>query len=71
MPAKSKGGVAVHLDPVLFDGIPAIFSVKDAGSLSLEVRVQDSDVWLTLKAIPMLFDVDGVVVTKHLKNLSI
>ena len=42
---------------------------KDAGSDSIEVRVQDGDVWLTQKAISMLFDVDRTVVTKHLKNI--
>ena len=41
----------------------------DAGSDSIEVRVQDGDVWLTQKAISMLFDVDRSVVTKHLKNI--
>lgn len=42
---------------------------KDAGSDSIEVRVQDGNVWLTQKAISMLFDVDRSVVTKHLKNI--
>lgn len=42
---------------------------KDAGSDSIEVRVQDGDVWLTQKAISILFDVDRSVVTKHLKNI--
>ncbi len=42
---------------------------KDAGSDSIEVRVQDGDVWLTQKSISMLFDVDRSVVTKHLKNI--
>ena len=42
---------------------------KDAGSDSIEVRVQDGDLWLTQKAISMLFDVDRTVVTKHLKNI--
>lgn len=42
---------------------------KDAGSDSIEVRVQDSDVWLTQKAISMLFDVDRSVVTKHINNI--
>ena len=42
---------------------------KDAGSDSIEVRIQDGDVWLTQKAISMLFDVDRTVVTKHLKNI--
>lgn len=42
---------------------------KDAGSDSIEVRVQDGDVWLTQKAIAMLFDIDRSVVTKHIKNI--
>lgn len=42
---------------------------KDAGSDSIEVRVQNGDVWLTQKAISMLFNVDRTVVTKHLKNI--
>lgn len=42
---------------------------KDAGSDSIEVRVQDGDVWLTQKAISILFDIDRSVVTKHLKNI--
>ena len=42
---------------------------KDAGSDSIEVRIEDGDVWLTQKAISMLFDVDRTVVTKHLKNI--
>lgn len=42
---------------------------KDAGEDSIEVRVQESDVWLTQKAIAQLFDIDRSVVTKHLKNL--
>lgn len=42
---------------------------KDTGSDSIEVRVQDGDVWLTQKAVSMLFDVDRSVVTKHLKNI--
>ena len=42
---------------------------KDAKEDGIEVRVQDSDVWLTQKAIGQLFDVDRSVVTKHLKNI--
>lgn len=42
---------------------------KDAGSDSIEVRVQNGDVWLTQKAISTLFDVDRSVVTKHIKNI--
>lgn len=42
---------------------------KDSGDNTIEVRVQDGDVWLTQKAIAELFDVDRSVVTKHLKNI--
>ena len=42
---------------------------KDAGEDGIEVRVQNHDVWLTQKAIALLFDVDRSVVTKHLKNV--
>ena len=42
---------------------------KDSGENSIEVRVQDGDVWLTQKAVAELFDVDRSVVTKHLKNI--
>lgn len=42
---------------------------KSAGSDSIEVRVQDGDVWLTQKAIGQLFEVDRSVVTKHIKNV--
>ena len=33
------------------------------------MRVQDGDVWLTQKAIAMLFDIDRSVITKHIKNI--
>lgn len=36
---------------------------------SIEVRVQDENVWLTQKAMAQLFDVDRSVITKHLKNI--
>ena len=39
---------------------------KDAAEDSIEVRVQDKDVWLTQKAIAKLFDVERSVITKHL-----
>ena len=42
---------------------------KDAHEDSIEVRVQDQNVWLTQKAIGQLFDVDRSVITKHLKNV--
>ena len=42
---------------------------KDASEDSVEVRVQNGDVWLTQKAIAQLFDVERRVITKHLKNI--
>lgn len=42
---------------------------KDAGEDSIEVRVQDGEIWLTQDGIARLFDVDRSVVTKHLKNV--
>ncbi len=42
---------------------------KESGGDSVEVRVQDGNVWLTQKSIAMLFDMDRSVVTKHLKNI--
>lgn len=36
---------------------------------SIEVRVQDGNVWLTQKGIGHLFDLERSVVTKHLKNI--
>ena len=42
---------------------------KDAGKDSIEVRVQDHDVWLTQKAMGELFDVDRSVIGKHLKKI--
>ncbi len=42
---------------------------KDSGENTIEVRVQNGDVWLTQKAVAELFDVDRSVVTKHLKNI--
>lgn len=38
---------------------------------SIEVRVQDENVWLTQDGISRLFDIDRTVVTKHLKNIFI
>ena len=42
---------------------------KDSGAGSIEVRVQDGDVWLTQKAMGELFDIDRSVVAKHLKKI--
>ena len=36
---------------------------------SIEVRVQDNDVWLTQASIAKLFGVDRSVITKHLKTI--
>ena len=42
---------------------------KDSGAASIEVRVQDGDVWLTQKAIAELFDIGRPAITKHLKAI--
>ena len=42
---------------------------RDSGADSIEVRVQDGDVWLTQKAMGELFDIDRSVVAKHLKKI--
>ncbi len=42
---------------------------KSQGNDSIEVRVQNGNVWLTQKAIGQLFDIERSVVTKHLKNI--
>ena len=42
---------------------------RDAKAEGVEVRVQDSEVWLTQKAIGQLFEVDRSVVTKHLQRI--
>lgn len=49
---------------------PADFLVftKNAGD-TVEVRVQDNNVWLTQKALGQLFDVDRSVIAKHLANI--
>lgn len=38
---------------------------KDSAEDSIEVRVQDDDVWLTQKAIAQIFDADRSVITKQ------
>lgn len=35
----------------------------------IEVRFEDGDLWLTQKAIALLYNVDRTVITKHLKNI--
>ena len=42
---------------------------KEKNGNTIEVRVQDGNVWLTQKAIGQLFDIDRSVVTKHLRNI--
>ena len=44
---------------------------KDSGAGSIEVRVQDGDVWLTQKAMGELFDVGRTAINKHLKTIFI
>ena len=40
-----------------------------SGEESIEVRVQDNDVWLTQASIAKLFGVERSVITKHLKTV--
>ena len=42
---------------------------RQSGEESVEVRVQDNDVWLTQSSIAKLFGVNRTVITKHLKNI--
>ena len=42
---------------------------RQSGEDSVEVRVQDNDVWLTQASIAKLFGVERSVVTKHLKKI--
>ena len=42
---------------------------KDSVAGSIEVRVQDGDVWLTQKAMGELFDVGRTAINKHLKTI--
>ena len=46
-----------------------VFAKENNSSDTIEVRVQDGNVWLTQKAIGQLFDIDRSVVTKHLQNV--
>jgi hypothetical protein len=39
------------------------------GEVRVDVFVQDETVWLTQKAMSLLFDVDRTVITKHLANI--
>ena len=42
---------------------------RQSGEDSVEVRVQDNDVWLTQASIAKLFGVERSVITKHLKSV--
>ena len=42
---------------------------RQSGEESIEVRVQDNDVWLTQASIAKLFGVERSVITKHLKTV--
>ena len=46
-----------------------VFVKGDSAQDSIEVRVQDGNVWLTQRGIGQLFDLERSVVTKHLKNI--
>lgn len=42
---------------------------NEAGEVRVEVLLQEETVWLTQKAIAVLFDKDRSVITKHIKNI--
>ena len=46
-----------------------VFTKENNSADTIEVRVQDGNVWLTPKAIGQLFDINRSVVTKHLQNV--
>ena len=46
-----------------------VFTKENNSADTIEVQVQDGNVWLTQKAIGQLFDIDRSVVTKHLQNV--
>ena len=46
-----------------------VFTKENNSADTIEVRVQDGNVWLTPKAIGQLFDIYRSVVTKHLQNV--
>ena len=46
-----------------------IFYTTETGNVKLEVNVANETVWLTQKAIAMLFGVQRPAITKHLKNI--
>lgn len=46
-----------------------IFYTDEEGNLQIEVVLQDEDVWLNVKAIAELFDVQRPAITKHINNI--
>ena len=47
-----------------------VFTKENNSADTIEVRVQDGNVWLTPKAIGQLFDIDRSVVTKVNKKIA-
>ena len=45
-----------------------LYTSKD-GAVKVDVFVQDETVWLTQKALAVLYGVDRSVITKHLGNI--
>ncbi len=41
----------------------------DSGNVTVSVRFEDENFWMTQKAIAELFDVQVPAITKHLKNI--
>ena len=46
-----------------------VFTKENNSADTIEVRVQDGNVWLTQKVIGQLFDIDRSVVANHLQNV--
>ncbi len=42
---------------------------NEVGETRVEVLLQEQTVWLTQKAIAVLFDKNRPVITKHIKNI--
>lgn len=46
-----------------------ILYTTDSGNVTVSVRFEDENFWMTQKAIAELFDVKVPAITKHLKNI--
>ena len=46
-----------------------ILYTTDSGKVTVSVRFEDENFWMTQKAIAELFDTERSVITKHLSNI--